>query len=45
MKKVDILSRCSDHNSGRNNNEEKIILTLEMFWSICLANREASGRK
>jgi len=41
MKKVDTLSRCSDHNFGRGDNEEKIILTPEMFWSICLADKKA----
>ena len=41
MKKVDALFRCSDHNSRRGDNKEKIILTPEMFQSICLADRRA----
>jgi len=39
MKKVDTLSRHPDHDSGRGDNKEKIILTPEMFWSIHLADR------
>jgi len=41
MKKVDTLSRCPDYDSGRSDNEEKIILTPEMFQSIHLADRGA----
>ena len=33
MKKVDALSHCLDHDSGRGDNEEKIILTPKMFLS------------
>jgi len=45
MKKVDTLSRRPDHDSGRGDNEEKIILTLEMFQSIHLQIEEQCGRK
>jgi len=41
MKKVNTLSRCPDHDSERGNNEEKIILTPEMFRSIRLVDRGA----
>jgi len=45
MKKVDTLSHRPDHDSGRGDNEEKIILTLEMFQSIHLADRRAMWKK
>ena len=45
MKKVDTLSRHPDHDSGRGDNKEKIILTPEMFWSIRLADRGAMWKE
>jgi len=45
MKKVDALSRRPDHDSGRDDNEEKIILTPEMFRSIHLADRGAMWKE
>jgi len=45
IKKVDALSRHPDHDSGRGDNEEKIILTPEMFRSIYLADRGAMWKE